>query len=130
MLIAPLATFWIGGLLLALADGRRRGVAAVAALLLGTGLIANLLLARAVLTSGSLEMVAGNWPEGVGITLRADALGVAFALTASAVILVAFCYEMAGGIESRSFPALSLFLAAGLTGLFLTGDAFNFYVFC
>jgi multicomponent Na+:H+ antiporter subunit D len=129
MLLAPLATFWIGGLLLSLADGRRRGIAAVAALLLGAGLVANLVLARAVLAGGSVEMVAGNWPEGVGITLRADALGVAFALTASAVIFVAFCFEMVGGIESRSFPALSLFLAAGLTGLFLTGDAFNFYVF-
>ena len=42
---------------------------------------------------------------------------------------MAFCYESAGRIESRTFPALSLFLAAGLTGLFLTGDAFNFYVF-
>lgn len=129
MLLAPLATFWIGGLLLSLADGRRRGIAAIAALLLGAGLVANLVLARAVLTGGSQEMVAGNWPEGVGITLRADALGVAFALTASAVIFVAFCYEMVGGVESRSFPALSLFLAAGLSGLFLTGDAFNFYVF-
>ncbi len=129
MLIAPLATFWIGGLLMSLADGRRRGIAVLAALLLGAGLVANLVLARAVLATGSQEMVAGNWPEGVGITLRADALGVAFALTASAVIFVAFCFEMAGGIESRSFPALSLFLAAGLTGLFLTGDAFNFYVF-
>lgn len=129
MLIAPLATFWIGGLLLSLADGRRRDIATVAALLLGAGLVANVLLAREVLTSGSQEMVAGNWPAGVGITLRADALGMAFALTASAVIFVAFCFELAGGIESRSFPALSLFLAAGLTGLFLTGDAFNFYVF-
>lgn len=129
MLIAPLATFWIGGLLLSLADGRRRGIAIAAALLLGIGLVANLVLAREVLIAGSQEMVAGNWPTGVGITLRADALGVVFALTSSAVIFVAFCYEMAGGIESRSFPALSLFLAAGLTGLFLTGDAFNFYVF-
>jgi multicomponent Na+:H+ antiporter subunit D len=129
MLIAPLATFWIGGLLLSLADGRRRGIAWAAAFLLGLGLVANLVLARDVLNNGSIEMVAGNWPAGLGITLRADALGVAFALTASTVILVAFCFEMAGGIESRSFPALSLFLAAGLTGLFLTGDAFNFYVF-
>ncbi|MFT4040828.1 MAG: proton-conducting transporter membrane subunit, partial [Thermomicrobiales bacterium] len=129
MLVAPLATFWIGGLLLSLADGRKRGFAALTAVLLAVGLAANLVLARAVFTAGAIEMTAGNWPVGVGITLRADALGVVFALTSSAVIFVAFCYEMAGGIESRSFPALTLFLAAGLTGLFLTGDAFNFYVF-
>ncbi|MCA9877648.1 MAG: hypothetical protein KC442_07700 [Thermomicrobiales bacterium] len=129
MLVAPLATFWIGGLLLSLADGRRKAVGALAAVLLGFGLVANLALTRRVLNSGPIEMVAGNWPQGVGITLRADALGMAFALTASAVIFVAFCYELVGGVESRTFPALSLFLAAGLTGLFLTGDAFNFYVF-
>lgn len=128
-LVAPLATFWVGGLLLSLADGRRKGIAAIAAFLLGGGLLANLILTYTVLTTGTQEMVAGNWPSGVGITLRADALGVAFALTSSAVIFVAFCYESAGKIESRTFPALSLFLAAGLTGLFLTGDAFNFYVF-
>ena len=109
MLIAPLATFWIGGLILSLADGRRRSIAALAALLLGAGLVANLILARDVLATGSLEIVAGNWPAGVGITLRADALGVAFAITASAVIFVAFCYDMAGGSVPRSFPALSLF---------------------
>ncbi|WP_166394809.1 complex I subunit 5 family protein [Rubrobacter marinus] len=33
------------------------------------------------------------------------------------------------GVRSRTFPALMLFLAAGLGGLFLTGDVFNFYVF-
>lgn len=128
-LVAPLAVLWIGGLVLSLADGRRRDAGLAAAGLLGVGLLATLLLARRVLRDGTIEMVAGNWPIGVGITLRADVLGIVFALTAMAVLLVAYCYELAGGIESRSFPALTLFLAAGLTGLFLTGDAFNFYVF-
>lgn len=129
ILVAPLAVFWIGGLLLALADGRRPMVGRAAALLLGLGLGATALLTRDVIALGRIEMVAGNWPAGVGITLRADTLGVTFALTASAVIFVSYLYELVGGIESRSFPALTLFLAAGLTGLFLTGDAFNFYVF-
>lgn len=129
MLVAPLAVFWIGGLLLALADGRRRDVGFLGAAMLAVGFGATALLARDVLTNGALETVAGSWPTGVGITLRADALGVAFSLTATGVLLVAYCYELAGRIESRSFPALTLFLATGLSGLFLTGDAFNFYVF-
>ena len=33
------------------------------------------------------------------------------------------------GVRWRTFPALVLLVAAGLNGLFLTGDAFNFYVF-
>jgi multicomponent Na+:H+ antiporter subunit D len=129
ILVAPLAVFWISGLALALGDGRRREIGALGALALLVGFVATAVLAREVLSVGQLEMVAGNWPQGVGITLRADALGVVFALTASGVLLVAYCYELASGIDSRSFPALTLFLAAGLSGLFLTGDAFNFYVF-
>ena len=129
ILVAALGVYWIGGLVLALADGRRRTVGQVAAVILGLGLVLTALLAREVLLGGTLEVVAGGWPTGVGITLRADALGVTFALTSAVVIFVAFCYEFVGGIDSRSFPALTLFLAAGLTGLFLTGDAFNFYVF-
>ncbi len=129
MLVAPLAVFWIGGLLLAMADGRRRDIGLLGASILSIGFGATALLGRDVLTNGALEVVAGSWPTGVGITLRADALGVAFSLTATGVLLVAYCYELAGRIESRTFPALTLFLATGLTGLFLTGDAFNFYVF-
>ncbi len=129
ILVAPLAIFWLGGLLLALGDGRRRDIGLLAAVVLGAGFVATVALSREVLENGVLQMVAGNWSTGVGITLRADALGVAFTLTATAVLLVAYCYELAGGIESRSFPALTLFMATGLTGLFLTGDAFNFYVF-
>jgi multicomponent Na+:H+ antiporter subunit D len=128
-LVAPLAIFWIGGLALSLANGRRRDIGVAGALLLALGLAALALLANQVLRYGPLGTVAGNWRSGVGIPLRADALGMAFALTAGVVLLVAYCFELAGGVESRSFPALVLFLAGGLTGLFLTGDAFNFYVF-
>jgi len=128
-LIAPLAVYWIGGLLLMLADGRKRSIGYLALGFLFVGTLATIQLTRTVLDVGKIEVVAGNWPPGIGITLRADSLGVVFALTSSLVILVAYAYELAGSIDTRSFPALSLFLATGLTGLFLTGDAFNFYVF-
>jgi multicomponent Na+:H+ antiporter subunit D len=129
MLVLPLAIFWFGGLALALADGRRRLAGIAGIVLLTAGLLATSALAAIVLRDGPLEVVAANWPAGVGITLRADGLGMAFSLTAITVLLLSYCFEFAGGIESRSFPALTIFLAAGLTGLFLTGDAFNFYVF-
>ncbi|MDQ2684071.1 MAG: oxidoreductase [Chloroflexota bacterium] len=128
-LVAPLAIFWIAALALALADGRQRSVGVLGLAALLAGLVAMVRLTLEVVALGPIVMVAGNWPAGVGISLRADALGVAFALTAIAVLLVAYGFELAGGIESRSFPALTLFLAAGLTGVFITGDAFNFYVF-
>src|SRR5215212_5720379 len=37
--------------------------------------------------------------------------------------------QVALGVRWRTFPALVLLVAVGLVGLFLTGDAFNFYVF-
>jgi multicomponent Na+:H+ antiporter subunit D len=127
--VAPLAILWIAGLALALADGRRRVSGWLGLAALAVAFAATVRLTIEVVINGPVEVVAGNWPVGVGIALRVDALGVVFAITALAVILVAYSYELAGGIESRSFPTLSLFLAVGLTGVFLTGDAFNFYVF-
>ena len=74
-------------------------------------------------------MVAGGWPDGVGITLRADALGATFAAVSVGVVLASLAWEVMDGVRTRTFPALVCFVAAGLSGLFLTGDIFNFYVF-
>ena len=65
----------------------------------------------------------------MGIVLRADALGVAFALLSILVLLAATAHEVFTGVRDRTFPGLVLLLAGGLTGLFVTGDVFNFYVF-
>jgi multicomponent Na+:H+ antiporter subunit D len=74
-------------------------------------------------------VTTGDWPAGVGITLRADALGVLFALLSSLALLAATAHEVLDGVRERVFPGLVVLLAAGLTGVFLTGDLFNFYVF-
>ncbi len=87
------------------------------------------MLAALVWTDGPRELTTGGWPSGVGITLRADALSVVFALLTSGVLLVSLAHEVLDGVRSSRFPALVLFMATGLTGLFLTGDIFNFYVF-
>jgi multicomponent Na+:H+ antiporter subunit D len=86
-------------------------------------------LTAQVLMSGSREVLTGGWPVGVGIVLRADVLGVAFALLSVLVLLAAMTHEVLAGVRKRVFPGLVLLLAGGLTGLFLTGDVFNFYVF-
>ncbi|HSK16678.1 MAG TPA: proton-conducting transporter membrane subunit [Gaiellaceae bacterium] len=86
-------------------------------------------LGAGVLVDGTRELTTGEWAPGVGIVLRADALGVTFAFFSSFVLLVALLYELASGAMSRTFAALVLFQTAGLTGLFLTGDVFNFFVF-
>lgn len=125
----PVGIPWVFAALMALLDGRKRWVGVLAATGLGLGLIFLTILAAVVLRSGPVEMTGGGWPIDVGITLRADALGITFALASGVIIFIALLYEVALGVHWRAFPALALFIAAGLTGLFLTGDTFNFYVF-
>lgn len=129
MLVLPLGIVWIAALAVTLMDGRRARTGWAACVALAGGLAAVVWLGADVLRDGPRQQVAGDWPAGVGITLRADALGVLFAGLSLAVLLAALVYETIGGIRSRTFPALVLYLGTGLTGLCLTGDAFNFYVF-
>ena len=129
LLALPAGIPWVLAAVLALADGRKRWVGLLAAAGLGASLVSLAFLASEVLREGQVEVVAGGWPMGVGIALRADLLGVVFAAVSVGVILISTLYEVSLGVRWRVFPALVLLVAAGLTGLFLTGDAFNFYVF-
>jgi multicomponent Na+:H+ antiporter subunit D len=129
LLVLPVGIPWVLAAVLALLDGRRRLVGLLAAAGLGARRGSLVWLAIVVVREGPMEMVAGGWPENVGITLRADPLGATFALVSVGVILISLLYELSLGVRWRVFPALVLLVAAGLTGLFLTGDVFNFYVF-
>lgn len=129
MIMLPLGIAWLAAILVAPLDGRRPAIGWLAVGGLAASYAALLALAASVLRQGPRELVAGGWPAGLGITLRADALGMVFALVSVGVVLSALAYEVIAGVRARAFPALALFAAAGLNGLFLTGDAFNFYVF-
>lgn len=129
MIVAPLGLCWISALLVAAFDGRRRRVGWIAAAVLAVAWLITLWLTWTVVQHGSRTMVTGDWAPGVGIVLRLDALGALFATLSLGVLLAALVFEIMGGVRSRSFPALVLFLATGLSGLFLTADVFNFYVF-
>lgn len=129
MLVLPLGICWIGAALLLFFDGRKRLTGWLAVLLLAAALAATGWLASRVLAGDQLTTITGGWPQGIGIRLRADLLSLTFAGLAQAVLLAALLYEVIGGVRERFFAAGILFTAAGLTGLFFTGDAFNFYVF-
>ncbi|HEY7729695.1 MAG TPA: proton-conducting transporter membrane subunit [Gaiellaceae bacterium] len=120
---------WGAGLVLTLLDGRRPLVGWLAVAALAANLVALVALAASVLPDGSVTATTGNWPAGVGIALRADALGVLFALLSSLALLASTVHEVLEGVRERTFPGVVVLLAAGLTGVFLTGDLFNFYVF-
>lgn len=129
LIAAPMIVLFPAAIALALMDGRRRlaGVLAITALAAATAALA-VLMAK-VGFDGPQEVVAGGWPIDVGIRLRVDALGAVFALTTSAVLLVSMIQAHVTGVASRTMPALTMFMALGLTGIFLTGDVFSFYVF-
>lgn len=129
--LAPLIASWGLGAVLLLLDGRRAWVCALAAAGLSAVCAADLaLLAHMTLAPGpGFETVTGNWPQGVGIRLHVDRLGLFFSALTSAVLTAVMIHEAGERLRSRLFPALLLFLATGLHGAFFTGDLFNFYVF-
>ena len=129
LIVAPLAVLWPAAIAAALLGGHRRwvGWGAVAALAVATVLA--LVICVRVAGGDALEEVAGGWPADVGIRLRVDALGAVFAATSLLVILAALAQGVGSSPTPPLVPALVLFLALGLTGLFLTGDVFSFYVF-
>lgn len=128
-LALPLLIPWVAGAVLVALDGRRRGVGWLVVAALAAHVAALAALAVEVVPEGPRQLVTGGWPPGVGIVLRADSLGMVFALVSALVLLVATAHAVLDGVRERTFPGLVLLLAAGLTGLFLTGDIFNFYVF-
>ena len=120
---------WAVGAVLLMIDGRRAAVGWAAVVALAATLIALSALMMTVMSDGPVVVTTGDWPAGVGITLRADALGVMFALLSVLVLLAATIHEVADGVRERPFPGWSSCSPPGLTGLFLTADLFNFYVF-
>lgn len=129
MMELPLGILWFGAVIVAMLDGTRRGNAIFSIVILASALVSTLVLGVDVYRNGTREMVVGGWEQGVGISLRIDTLGIIFAVLSLAVLLAALVFETANGIKARIFPALVLFMGLGLTGVFFTGDAFNFYVF-
>ncbi|MBY8852030.1 oxidoreductase, partial [Saccharothrix sp. MB29] len=127
LLSTALLVPWVSGAVLVALDGRRRVVAWLAVASLAATLAVLGVLAADVFTEGAREVVTGGWPAGVGIVVRADALGVAS--LSVLVLLAAAAHEALGGVRSRTFPGLVVLLGAGLTGLFVTADVFSFYVF-
>ncbi len=126
LLVLSVGLPWALAVALALLDGRRVGVGWLAAAGLTVSFASAVLLTLRVLREGPVEVVTGGWPEGIGIVLRADVLGSVFAAVSVGVILASLAYELFLGVRTRTFPALVLLVAAGLSGVFLTGDVFNF----
>jgi multicomponent Na+:H+ antiporter subunit D len=100
---------------------------AVLALLVQTALAGT--LAWTVTTGGTVSYVVGDLPAAIGVELVVDRLAVPFVLLVPVATLGGLAYGRRGGPRSATVHSLLLLLVAGLTGVCVTADAFNLYVF-
>jgi len=73
----------------------------------------------------------GDWPAPFGIVLVLDRLSALMLALVAGLALAVLLYAIGSGRDGkgRHFHALFLFQLMGLNGAFLTGDAFNLFVF-
>ena len=99
------------------------------------GTVALMAIAAALLISASHNppqaYLLGNWPAPFGIVLMLDRLSAMMLMLTAVLAFVVQLYVISTDWDARGrhFHALFLFQLMGLNGAFLTGDAFNLFVF-
>ena len=73
----------------------------------------------------------GDWPAPFGIVLVLDRLSAMMVALLAFLALIAILYSIGSGWDAKGahFHPLLMFLLMGISGAFLTGDAFNLFVF-
>jgi multicomponent Na+:H+ antiporter subunit D len=121
-ILAPFA----GGLLAFLLGGRWAPAAGLAGTLAAGAASAG--IARRVWLEGPLRYAVGGWGSPLGIDFYVDGLAAAMLLASSVTGLFITVYSL-GYFPARSaFWPLWLMLQGALNALFLSADAFNYYV--
>mgnify|MGYP000669297197 CR=1 FL=1 len=122
-LLAPLIAFVM----------RHDIVLARAASTVGTVALAIIAVGLTVLAAdgGTHVYYLGNWPAPFGIVLVLDRLSALMVLLTALLAVIVLIHSMATGWDNRGrhFHALFQFQLMGICGAFLTGDAFNLFVF-
>ena len=91
--------------------------------------VAGTLAAAAFGDAGRVSYVVGGFEVPYGIELVVDGLAATVLLLVAAVSLGVLAYARRAGPRSNPFYAVYLLLVAGLSGMTVTGDLFNMYVF-
>jgi len=92
--------------------------------------VAGVLAAAAFAEPGDrISYVVGGFEVPYGIELVVDGLSATVLLLVAAVSLGVLAYARRAGPRSNPFYAVYLLLVAGLSGMTITGDLFNMYVF-
>jgi multicomponent K+:H+ antiporter subunit D len=103
-------------------------IAGVAAILALNAIAIALLIAA---TNGPEVYFLGDWPAPFGIVLVLDRLSAMMVALLAFLALVCTLYAIGSGTDAKGahFHPLLQFLLMGIAGAFLTGDAFNLFVF-
>jgi multicomponent K+:H+ antiporter subunit D len=121
----------IAGLMIILMRGDLllQRVASVAAIVALNAIAAALLWSAT--THGPEAYFLGDWPAPFGIVLMLDRLSALMVALLSALALPIVLYAIGSGWDAKGahFHPLLQFLLMGIGGAFLTGDAFNLFVF-
>ncbi len=128
----PLLVFSFIALLLGLWHKKLSFYTAVVGILIA--LIASILALIKVVKDGPLHYRLGGWAPPIGIEYVIDHLSAVMALLITFIGLIAVIYSYRSYLKEvpgREIPlySLTLLLLAGLTGIVVTGDLFNLYVF-
>lgn len=96
--------------------------------------ISGVMTLQLVLQEGAWHYVLGGWTAPYGIEFVADTYTAAVLLVIALVTLLVLIHSRASVLESfadkeAAFYALFMLSITGLSGLVITGDAFNMYVF-
>lgn len=86
-------------------------------------------LAVRAFRDGPISYVVGGYEVPYGIELVVDGLTATMLVLVAAVSLGVLAYARRAGPRSNPFYAMFLLLVAGLTGMSVTADLFNMYVF-
>jgi multicomponent K+:H+ antiporter subunit D len=105
----------------------QRGLGVASVLILNAVAVALLVAA----TRGPEAYFLGNWPAPFGIVLVLDRLSALMVALLSGLALPVILYAIGSGWDTRGahFHPLLQVLLMGVAGAFLTGDAFNLFVF-
>ena len=106
-----------------------------ATIISGSACLVSWLLLAATLSEGVLSYAVGGWPPPWGIELRIDAANAFVLLAVTSVSTLVLLYAK-DSIEKEIEPSkhtlyytAHLLCLAGLSGILVTGDAFNLFVF-
>ncbi|MDQ4075866.1 MAG: hypothetical protein M3220_06415 [Chloroflexota bacterium] len=130
LLVFPILIPLAGAIPAAVLHGRRAAWLSLVFSLLT--LAADSAVLYAVSSARPLIYEVGGWASPYGVVLVADRFGATLALIATLIAAASAIHTLVAKVEAstrRLYHPLFLILVMALSGVFLTGDLFNLYVF-